>query len=111
MYALVADCACGQGQDEIRRSVLRRGWCPKLSSQLKRDHKSVTHRGRHQVGQVDIELPTHPLPEAQQRQPLTVPGEKLVERADYVSHCADRVVYRVQQTAHENASGYAHEHV
>lgn len=65
MYALVADCACGQGQAEIRRSVFRRGWCPKLSSQLKRDHKSLTYRGRHQVGQVDLELPTHPLPEAQ----------------------------------------------
>src|SRR5215472_9749941 len=102
---------CLQCQSKIWRVVLSRGWYTKLSGELESDGESVANQCSRQIGQVDLELPGHPLPGAQQRYSHAVASQKLVHRAEYVAHGANRVCHRVEQATHEDVSGSPREHV
>jgi hypothetical protein len=87
------------------------GKYPKASGYLERKSESVAHPRIKQAGQVDAELPAHPLPQAQQCRPLAVLSDEPIEGTQYVTHATYRLVNRLEQIAEEQTGRDASEHV
>ena len=91
--------------------MFRGDWYAKPSCYLEWNCDGVVHLRHHKARYVDLKLPAHPLPQAQQRYPLSSLGEKPVEGTQHVTHGTNRLIDWIQQVAQREMCRSTRQHV